>query len=107
MLQGAFAWQMSLHPGHKLHQAEFSEIPKNHRHVSSALAAGHYVAFVKSASHWLFFDDETVEPISEAMVQTAFGSPQVSSIVMCTLVYALLNQQVCCLEMLSLTTVAP
>ncbi len=39
--------------------------------------AGHYVAFVKSASHWLFFDDETVEPISEAMVQTAFGSPQV------------------------------
>ena len=35
------------------------------------------MAFVKSASHWLFFDDETVEPISEAMVQTAFGSPQV------------------------------
>ena len=37
------------------------------------------MAFVKSASHWLFFDDETVEPISEAMVQTAFGSPQVST----------------------------
>ena len=37
------------------------------------------MAFVKSASHWLFFDDETVEPISEAMVQTAFGSPQVGT----------------------------
>lgn len=38
--------------------------------------AGHYVSFVKSHSRWLFFDDECVEPISEAMVQTAFGSPQ-------------------------------
>ena len=37
------------------------------------------MTFVKSAAHWLFFDDETVEPISEAMVQTAFGSPQVIS----------------------------
>jgi hypothetical protein len=45
--------------------------------------AGHYVAFVKSASHWLFFDDETVEPISEAMVQTAFGSPQVRPRLQC------------------------
>lgn len=38
--------------------------------------AGHYVSFVKSHNKWLFFDDESVEAISEAMVQTAFGSPQ-------------------------------
>ena len=38
--------------------------------------AGHYVTFVKSAGHWLFFDDEVVEPIAETMVQTAFGSTQ-------------------------------
>lgn len=37
---------------------------------------GHYVSFVKSHDKWLFFDDESVEAISDAMVQTAFGSPQ-------------------------------
>jgi ubiquitin carboxyl-terminal hydrolase 12/46 len=38
--------------------------------------AGHYVTFVKSHGHWLFFDDEIVEPIAETVVQTAFGSTQ-------------------------------
>ena len=40
------------------------------------LFSGHYVALVKSQDHWLFFDDETVEPISEATVRTTFGSTQ-------------------------------
>ena len=34
------------------------------------------MALVKSHDHWLFFDDETVEPISEATVRTTFGSTQ-------------------------------
>jgi ubiquitin C-terminal hydrolase len=38
--------------------------------------AGHYVALVKSHDHWLFFDDETVEPIPETVVRTTFGSTQ-------------------------------
>ncbi len=38
--------------------------------------AGHYVALVKSHDHWLFFDDETVEPIPESVVRTTFGSTQ-------------------------------
>jgi ubiquitin carboxyl-terminal hydrolase 12/46 len=29
---------------------------------------------VKSFNNWLFFDDENVEPVTEAMVQTTFGS---------------------------------
>ena len=41
-----------------------------------AVPAGHYVSFVKSHDKWLFFDDESVEAISESLVQTAFGSPQ-------------------------------
>jgi hypothetical protein len=35
---------------------------------------GHYISFVKSHEHWLLLDDETVEPIDEQVVQTAFGS---------------------------------
>ena len=38
--------------------------------------AGHYVALVKSHDNWLFFDDETVEPIPESVVRTTFGSTQ-------------------------------
>jgi len=34
------------------------------------------VSFVKSHDKWLFFDDESVEAISEATVQSAFGLPQ-------------------------------
>lgn len=45
-------------------------------HVGSGPNHGHYVSLVKSHNHWLFFDDETVEPIDEAMVQTFFGSSQ-------------------------------
>jgi len=40
------------------------------------MSAGHYVALVKSHDHWLFFDDETVEPIPESVVRTTFGSTQ-------------------------------
>lgn len=37
---------------------------------------GHYVSLVKSHNSWLFFDDESVEPISEHTVQTTFGATQ-------------------------------
>ncbi|CAI7866005.1 unnamed protein product, partial [Closterium sp. NIES-53] len=45
-------------------------------HVGSGPNHGHYVALVKSHSHWLFFDDENVEQIDESLVQTYFGSSQ-------------------------------
>eukprot|EP00850_Spirogloea_muscicola_P006766 SM000032S12150 [mRNA] locus=s32:793065:795146:+ [translate_table: standard] len=45
-------------------------------HVGSGPNHGHYVSLVKSHGHWLFFDDENVEPIDESMVQTFFGSTQ-------------------------------
>ncbi|GAQ82475.1 Ubiquitin-specific protease [Klebsormidium nitens] len=45
-------------------------------HVGSGPNHGHYVSLVKSHSHWLFFDDESVEPIDESMVQSFFGSTQ-------------------------------
>ena len=41
-----------------------------------AVITGHYVSFVKSHDHWLFYDDENVELTDEAMVQSAFGSTQ-------------------------------
>lgn len=34
------------------------------------------MSFVKSAEHWLFFDDELVEPMAEQQVHQAFGSTQ-------------------------------
>mmetsp|Transcript_34778 Transcript_34778/g.98602 ORF Transcript_34778/g.98602 Transcript_34778/m.98602 type:complete len:361 (+) Transcript_34778:308-1390(+) len=43
-------------------------------HVGSGPNHGHYVSLVKSHNSWLFFDDENVEPVTEAMVQTTFGS---------------------------------
>mmetsp|Transcript_26252 Transcript_26252/g.67522 ORF Transcript_26252/g.67522 Transcript_26252/m.67522 type:complete len:353 (+) Transcript_26252:415-1473(+) len=43
-------------------------------HVGSGPNHGHYVSLVKSFSNWLFFDDENVEPVTESMVQTTFGS---------------------------------
>ncbi|WOK97636.1 ubiquitin carboxyl-terminal hydrolase 3 [Canna indica] len=45
-------------------------------HVGSGPNHGHYVSLVKSHNHWLFFDDENVEMIDEATVQTFFGSAQ-------------------------------
>ncbi|KAK9917186.1 hypothetical protein WJX75_001669 [Coccomyxa subellipsoidea] len=45
-------------------------------HVGSGPNHGHYVSFVKSAEHWLFFDDELVEPMAEQQVHQAFGSTQ-------------------------------
>ncbi|XP_073047902.1 ubiquitin carboxyl-terminal hydrolase 4-like isoform X2 [Primulina eburnea] len=43
-------------------------------HVGSGPNHGHYVSLVKSHSHWLLFDDETVEMIEESAIQTYFGS---------------------------------
>lgn len=39
------------------------------------LCAGHYVSLIKAHGHWLFFDDEHVEAISEVQVQSVFGVP--------------------------------
>ena len=35
--------------------------------------AGHYIALVKSHSHWLLFDDDVVTPIDESEVTGYFG----------------------------------
>eukprot|EP00271_Cylindrocystis_brebissonii_P010888 TRINITY_DN27341_c0_g1_i1.p1 TRINITY_DN27341_c0_g1~~TRINITY_DN27341_c0_g1_i1.p1 ORF type:complete len:388 (+),score=100.49 TRINITY_DN27341_c0_g1_i1:607-1770(+) len=43
-------------------------------HVGSGPNHGHYVSLVKSHNHWIYFDDENVEPIDESAVQTFFGS---------------------------------
>ncbi len=32
------------------------------------------MSLIKSGGQWLFFDDETVEPITESQVQSTFGS---------------------------------
>lgn len=40
--------------------------------------AGHYVSLIKSKNTWLFFDDDTVDIISESTVAATFGSTQVS-----------------------------
>ncbi|CAO2815517.1 unnamed protein product [Amaranthus hypochondriacus] len=45
-------------------------------HVGTGPNHGHYVSLVKSHNHWLFFDDENVDIIDEAAVQTFFGSAQ-------------------------------
>jgi ubiquitin C-terminal hydrolase len=37
------------------------------------------VSLIKSGKRWLFFDDEQVEPISDAMVSATFGSTQEGS----------------------------
>ncbi len=38
---------------------------------------GHYVSLIKSHSNcWLFFDDESVDGITESQIQTTFGSTQ-------------------------------
>ena len=42
----------------------------------TVMVAGHYVALVKSHENWLFFDDETVEPVPESAVRAVFGSTQ-------------------------------
>ncbi|PNW81539.1 hypothetical protein CHLRE_06g250750v5 [Chlamydomonas reinhardtii] len=43
-------------------------------HVGSGPHHGHYVSLIKSGSQWMFFDDETVELITESQVQSTFGS---------------------------------
>jgi ubiquitin carboxyl-terminal hydrolase 12/46 len=43
-------------------------------HVGSGPTHGHYVSLVKSYSHWLFFDDDNVDVITESQIQSTFGS---------------------------------
>ena len=42
-------------------------------HLGSRPDHGHYIALVKSHSHWLLFDDDVVTPIDESEVTTYFG----------------------------------
>lgn len=44
--------------------------------VFTCCTAGHYVSLIKSHSSWLFFDDESVDSITESQVQSTFGSTQ-------------------------------
>lgn len=37
---------------------------------------GHYVSLIKSHNNWLFFDDESVDGITESQIQSTFGSTQ-------------------------------
>jgi hypothetical protein len=41
-----------------------------------ASRAGHYVSLIKSHNNWLFFDDDSVDGISESQIQSTFGSTQ-------------------------------
>jgi len=43
-------------------------------HVGSGPNHGHYISLVRSHTHWLLFDDESVELIDEANIHSCFGS---------------------------------
>jgi hypothetical protein len=43
-------------------------------HVGYGPNQGHYVCLVKSHHHWLLFDDDTVDLIDEARIQSYFGA---------------------------------
>ena len=43
-------------------------------HVGSGPNHGHYISLVRSHTHWLLFDDESVELIEEANIHSCFGS---------------------------------
>jgi len=43
-------------------------------HVGSGPNHGHYISLVRSHQHWLLFDDESVDVIEEASIQSCFGS---------------------------------
>eukprot|EP00798_Chlamydomonas_sp_ICE-L_P014258 gene14258-20231_t len=45
-------------------------------HVGSGPHHGHYVTVSKSHNSWLFFDDDSVDSISESQIQSVFGSTQ-------------------------------
>lgn len=45
-------------------------------HVGSGPTHGHYVSLIKSHNNWLFFDDESVDGITESQIQSTFGSTQ-------------------------------
>jgi len=48
-------------------------------HVGAGASHGHYVSLVRSHHHWLLFDDDTVELVEEASIQSCFGSAVESS----------------------------
>lgn len=64
----------NMHSGHGMHA--YKDLWVGLMCAAHAAAAGHYVSLIKSHSHWLFFDDENVETITESQVQTTFGSTQ-------------------------------
>lgn len=41
--------------------------------------AGHFLSLVRSHGHWILFDDDHVEAVSETWVENTFGSPQIHS----------------------------
>jgi len=45
-------------------------------HVGSGPNHGHYVALVRSHSHWLCFDDDAVDVVEESQIHSCFGSAQ-------------------------------
>ncbi|MEW5306345.1 MAG: hypothetical protein WDW36_008814 [Sanguina aurantia] len=45
-------------------------------HVGSGPHHGHYVSLIKSHDNWLFFDDDSVDMITESQVHSTFGSTQ-------------------------------
>jgi ubiquitin carboxyl-terminal hydrolase 12/46 len=42
-------------------------------HVGSRMNSGHYISIVKSANHWLVYDDDTVEVVPESFLERLFG----------------------------------
>lgn len=45
-----------------------------------AVRTGHYVALVKSGGVWLLYEDDSVEPVSEATVAAVYGNPSELSV---------------------------
>lgn len=43
-------------------------------HAGSGPNHGHYVALVRAHNQWLCFDDDVIEPIDEAQIQSYFGT---------------------------------
>jgi len=43
-------------------------------HIGSGPNVGHYVSIVKSAGHWLLFDDEEIQLIEDQDIACCFGA---------------------------------
>jgi ubiquitin C-terminal hydrolase len=48
-------------------------------HLGAGPNQGHYIAVVRTAAHWLLFDDEHVHKMEESQLSSIFGSPYESS----------------------------